>query len=123
MNRVTFLVAGLFLLTGCAGTTPMTLGPDHPANPDAPEAPVPSRSTVLAVSTPAATAPASPATTTPGTVHDAGHAHHGAAATQPAAAGQARVGYTCPHHPEVVSDQPGKCSKCGMNLVKKDGAR
>ena len=27
--------------------------------------------------------------------------------------------YTCPMHPEVRSDQPGKCSKCGMNLVEK----
>ena len=26
--------------------------------------------------------------------------------------------YTCPMHPEVHSDQPGKCPKCGMNLVK-----
>lgn len=24
--------------------------------------------------------------------------------------------YTCPMHPEVTSDQPGKCPKCGMNL-------
>src|SRR6516165_6224768 len=24
--------------------------------------------------------------------------------------------YTCPMHPEVVSDQPGDCSKCGMAL-------
>ncbi|CAM3444975.1 Copper oxidase [Flavobacterium longum] len=27
--------------------------------------------------------------------------------------------YTCPMHPEVISDKPGKCPKCGMNLVKK----
>jgi len=27
--------------------------------------------------------------------------------------------YTCPMHPEVTSDQPGKCAKCGMNLEKK----
>lgn len=27
--------------------------------------------------------------------------------------------YTCTMHPEVVSDKPGKCPKCGMNLVKK----
>ena len=27
--------------------------------------------------------------------------------------------YTCPMHPEVQSDKPGKCHKCGMNLEKK----
>ncbi|HXI01172.1 MAG TPA: heavy metal-binding domain-containing protein [Sphingobacteriaceae bacterium] len=27
--------------------------------------------------------------------------------------------YTCPMHPEVVSDKPGKCPKCGMKLVEK----
>jgi len=33
--------------------------------------------------------------------------------------GAARPGqYTCPMHPEVVSDKPGKCPKCGMNLEK-----
>ena len=26
--------------------------------------------------------------------------------------------YTCSMHPEVVSDKPGKCSKCGMDLMK-----
>lgn len=29
--------------------------------------------------------------------------------------------YTCSMHPEVISDKPGKCSKCGMDLVKKEG--
>ncbi len=28
--------------------------------------------------------------------------------------------YTCSMHPEVKSDKPGKCSKCGMDLVKTD---
>lgn len=28
--------------------------------------------------------------------------------------------YTCPMHPEVQSDQPGNCPKCGMKLVEKD---
>jgi hypothetical protein len=31
----------------------------------------------------------------------------------------AQVVYTCPMHPEVKSDKPGKCPRCGMTLVKK----
>lgn len=27
--------------------------------------------------------------------------------------------YTCPMHPEVKSDKPGKCPKCGMELAPK----
>ncbi|MBN9485275.1 MAG: hypothetical protein J0H46_18120 [Bacteroidetes bacterium] len=27
--------------------------------------------------------------------------------------------YTCPMHPEVVTDKPGKCPKCHMTLVEK----
>jgi hypothetical protein len=27
--------------------------------------------------------------------------------------------YTCPMHPEVESDKPGNCPKCGMKLVPK----
>ncbi len=25
--------------------------------------------------------------------------------------------YTCPMHPDVKSDKPGKCPQCGMDLV------
>lgn len=32
---------------------------------------------------------------------------------------EAATSYTCPMHPEVITDKPGKCPKCGMNLVKK----
>jgi len=24
--------------------------------------------------------------------------------------------YTCPMHPEIISDKPGQCPKCGMDL-------
>ena len=27
--------------------------------------------------------------------------------------------YTCSMHPEVISDKPGKCTKCGMELIEK----
>ncbi len=30
----------------------------------------------------------------------------------------AQVKYTCEMHPEVVSNKPGKCPKCGMELTK-----
>ena len=32
----------------------------------------------------------------------------------------ASAAYACPMHPEITSDKPGKCSKCGMALVKKE---
>lgn len=34
-----------------------------------------------------------------------------------------KIVYTCPMHPEVVSDKPGKCPKCKMNLVKKESIK
>lgn len=30
--------------------------------------------------------------------------------------------YTCTMHPEVRSDKPGDCPKCGMPLIKKEAA-
>jgi Cu(I)/Ag(I) efflux system membrane fusion protein len=29
-----------------------------------------------------------------------------------------QVKYTCPMHPDYISNKPGKCPKCGMDLVK-----
>jgi hypothetical protein len=45
-----------------------------------------------------------------------GGGHEGHA---PSAAPKTTVVYTCPMHPEVTSDAPGTCPKCGMALVKK----
>ena len=33
---------------------------------------------------------------------------------------QSKTLYTCPMHPDYVSDKPGSCPICGMNLVKKE---
>jgi hypothetical protein len=33
------------------------------------------------------------------------------------APGQGSVMYACPMHPEVTSEEPGRCPKCGMKLV------
>lgn len=30
--------------------------------------------------------------------------------------------YTCPMHPEVVADSPGRCPHCGMKLVEQEQA-
>ncbi len=38
-------------------------------------------------------------------------------AVSPNSALAAKQLYTCPMHPDVISDKPGKCPECGMNLV------
>jgi hypothetical protein len=111
------------------------LSPDHPAGVDAPEAPyVPSPSVLAEDRTSPLQEPASqPASS------DNGHEHDGmspqpsdtpapgtnaprmdAPTTQPQ---QAATIYTCPMHPQVVRNAPGRCPICGMTLVKKSEQR
>ena len=40
--------------------------------------------------------------------------------TDPGKRQQADPVYTCPMHPEVQANEPGKCHKCGMDLIIKD---
>lgn len=47
----------------------------------------------------------------------ASHVHSSGAASSATPAAEAM--YSCPMHPEVTSDKPGTCPKCGMALVKK----
>jgi hypothetical protein len=61
---------------------------------------------------PAAPAPASPEHHEHHEHQEQHHEHTGGAAAD------AKV-YVCPMHPEVTSETPGSCSKCGMTLVEK----
>lgn len=49
--------------------------------------------------------------------HAAGEGHSTASPGKPQAAN-----FTCPMHPEVQQATPGKCPKCGMDLVQKTAA-
>jgi len=42
------------------------------------------------------------------------------AITDSASIENAAVTYTCPMHPQVQTDKPGKCPICKMDLVKKE---
>ncbi|MCO6457428.1 MAG: YHS domain-containing protein, partial [Pirellulaceae bacterium] len=42
--------------------------------------------------------------------------HHHEVRHEPTSPTKAVDAYTCPMHPEVVSDKPGSCPKCGMAL-------
>lgn len=96
------VLALLVLSTACTSTR-FEPGTNHPASAKAETAPLPQPGLLLASSVPAPLVPAEAA-------H--GHQHGTPLADQ----------YTCPMHPEIVKDAPGKCPICGMNLVKKETA-
>jgi hypothetical protein len=118
---------------GCVTKPTVDVGPDHPANAEAADIGLPAQSTMLAISSPtpvtnrAGEKVADTLPTTPAHEHHTGH--DAQAATQPTEmqaptpAAEVKLAYTCPMHPEVVSDQPGRCPKCKMKLVKKGASK
>ena len=105
------------IVPGCATQPrPAPLAANHPANPDAPEAPLPATSQTLT----AGAATPQPSATPDDHDMSAMH-HHGmtmpatAATTSPAATTAAA--YVCPMHKQVTSNQPGTCPICHMKLV------
>ncbi len=78
------------------------------ADPGAPVADAPMSNVLQPSFDPDALAPAGPGAT-------GGHQGHG----MPSEPAQADAGFTCVMHPEVMSDKPGNCPKCGMVLVPK----
>ena len=55
------------------------------------------------------------------TKNDLGNQNSGSLSNQRAetSVNEAKKTYTCSMHPEVISDKPGKCPKCGMVLIEK----
>jgi len=91
--RSLLLALAVTLITGCGGQPSNTETPvDHPANHTAAETPTPQRSRTLQDQ---GTVPSSPSSNEQK---------------------NAAVVYACPHHPEVVSNEPGVCPKCEMKL-------
>lgn len=133
-KRPLVAVLALLVLVGCAGRMEKPDAvPDRPAS----SAPVPTAQPAAtlrpdALDAPAATSVADAqrsaemAEEMKGASGHEGHGDHGGhsegayvhldAGRETAAQEEAAV-YACPMHPEVTSKAPGKCPKCGMDLV------
>ncbi len=105
------ILLGLSLLFSSGCTDELEVGPSSAANAKATEA-APATTSIDALATNFEPEKAAPETAAASDGHD--HHDHGAAPGD-----QAATEYTCPHHPEVVSDKPGICPKCKMDLVPK----
>ena len=103
MRRTVCALVSLLMLAACASEPRRPPSALDPSSPEAPEAPPASLPSALAAPAASGSAPATQ-----------GQAGHGAAPSRDA--GTATV-YTCPMHPEVRSNKPGTCPKCGMKLV------
>ncbi len=130
-RRLLFCVAPLIIsLAGCA-TAPTVDDPHHdPANASAMESPSQKSSPSLMENAPQfsleetnapAQAPDSGTNNMSGMkgmggMKDMPGMNSGAA---PTSSTSDKTVYTCPMHPEVQHDHPGKCPKCGMTLVPK----
>ena len=99
----------LLLLAGCSRVTLPPLANDHPANPEAAEAPLPppSQSLTMKLDT-------SDASTGEIMTHEMEHAHQGHA--ENTKENTPKKVYVCPMHLDVRQSAPGRCSECGMKL-------
>jgi len=106
-HRLPLLIVATVVL-GCTAVEPLGAIPrEHPASQEAVEASADTPPDIVAaISEPVAgestAAPSSPSM----------HEHHG----ERGGGGKAQV-YTCMMHPEVRTNAPGTCPKCGMTLV------
>ena len=113
MSRLAVLALASMFVGACAGDPlPLSRAADDPSNPNAQEAAIGDAALLLrAPSAGTATVPSSPSSS------HANHVHQ--ASTPDAGVASADTIYTCPMHPEIRSDAPGHCPKCGMTLIPK----
>ncbi len=123
MSTTTSTRLGAILLlvsSGCIG--PVEIAPlpyAHPANPDAPAGAVSTAGSMLG--------PTAGDGPTDGSMTGMKRSHDMGGMKMPAEHGDVRADattgkYQCPMHSQVRSDEPGKCSICGMRLANKGDA-
>lgn len=112
---------GSLILLGC--TSAIRLQPlpaDHPANPEAPEAPV--QAPLKTLSGGPQGMPDSPGVSPSQHPMDHEHTTGSEGQTTSFAAGPVspeEAVYSCPMHPDVKASAPGRCPECGMALNRK----
>ena len=116
------LLSGSLFLLGCAGAIRLQPLPvDHPANPEAQEAPMQAPPKILSESPQGL--PDGPSASP--SEHPVDHEHEtgGEGQAKPSTAepeSPQETVYSCPMHPEVKASAPGRCPKCGMALEKEE---
>ncbi len=125
MSRTILAASAALFLGGCTTTAPLPNGatdpsdPQHPASVQiSPELPALTPLTAGLGGESSHQKDPFTGTTSADVMSGADHAGHASSQSSEPTDGVA-VTYTCSMHPEVISDKPGKCPKCGMTLIKK----
>lgn len=118
MIRLICGVAALAAVAGCSPIQPPEPAADHPASPQAAQAEDAELSDVLAVDE--ENLPRTPPEMRRDMMHH-GHGQMDGEMTGPSSPETEAAGYSCPMHPKVVSQEPGRCHECGFDLIPEGG--
>ncbi len=110
IGRAALVLIASTITHGCADPVEVWPPDWHPARADAAAPATPFRGTALVGAAPVE--PAQPGVVPPNAGSNE-HAHHHDHAPEH----EAEAAYVCPMHPDVKSNKPDECPKCGMDLV------